>query len=212
MRKDVYAGMAPATYVRQLGAPRRAPMVTRVKKRRGKRRNEVAPVRTAKIDECFAYLESKYDPELAEVWDIYRTSIKDQRRAVGDEACAVCHVDIKHVYDVIEDGDYDLIVCLGCKADELGVETKARRRHRDDHDSRTHPPLVNKPGKRNWVEDRGGLPSYVTRVAKHIVSDSGYTESRAIASAVNVMKRRAAKGNAAAAASLARWSAMKGSK
>lgn len=206
--KDVYAGMAPATYVRQLGAPRQSTIVPRNKRK--KKVRDIRFARTQKINEAFAYLESKYDPVSAEVWDIYRTSIKDQRSADGDERCGLCRVDIKHVYDVVDDGGYDLIVCLDCKAEELGVEVKARRR--GDHESTTHPPLKNKPGKTNWVEQRGGLPSYVTRVAKHIASDSGYTQSRAIASAVNVMKRRAAKGNAAAAASLARWSAMKGSK
>lgn len=209
--KDVYAGMAPATYTRQLGSTRRAPIIPRNKRK--KKLRKVVGVRTQKINEAFAYLESKHDPVSAEVWDIYRTSIKDERSAYGDEACALCHVGIKHVYDVIEDGDYDLIVCLNCKAEDLGVETKARRKRGwDDHESTTHPDLKNKPDKTNWVEQRGGLPSYVQRVAKHIVSDSGYTQSRAIASAINVMKRRAAKGNAAAAASLARWSAMKGSK
>lgn len=207
--KDVYAGMAPATYTRQLGSPGRAPIVPRNKRK--KKLRKVTLVRTQKINDAFAYLESKHDPALAEVWDIYRMSIKDERSAYGDEACALCHVSIKHVYDVIDDDGYDLIVCLNCKAEQAEVETKIRRR-RDDHESTTHPDLRNKPDKTNWVEQRGGLPSYVQRVAKHIVSDSGYTQSRAIASAINVMKRRAAKGNAAAAASLARWSAMKGSK
>lgn len=82
--KDVYAGMAPATYVRHLGTPRRAPMVARNKRRKKVRR--VSFVRTAKINEAFAYLESKYDPELCETWAIYRASIKEERAEQGYEA------------------------------------------------------------------------------------------------------------------------------
>lgn len=53
-----------------------------------------------------------------------------------------------------------------------------------DHDSSTHPDLPNKPGKTNWVEKEGGLPSFIKRVAKHIMYDGGLTESHAIAAAV----------------------------
>jgi hypothetical protein len=53
-----------------------------------------------------------------------------------------------------------------------------------DHDSSTHPDLLNKPGKTNWVEEQGGLPSFIKRVAKHIVTDGGLSESHAIAAAV----------------------------
>jgi len=53
-----------------------------------------------------------------------------------------------------------------------------------DHDSSTHPDLLNKPGKTNWVEEQGGLPSFIKRVAKHIVADGGLSESHAIAAAV----------------------------
>jgi hypothetical protein len=68
-----------------------------------------------------------------------------------------------------------------------------------DHSSRTHPELPNKPGKTNWVEQQGGLPDFIKRVAKHIMADSGYTESRAIAAAVSQCKkgRLGAKGLAA---------------
>lgn len=88
----------------------------------------------------------------------------------------------------------------------LVVETKW-----DDHSSSTHRDVPNKPDKTNWIEKRGGLPRYIERVAKHIHADSGYSWSAAIASAVNVTKRRAAQGNKDAIASLARWEAMKSS-
>lgn len=78
-----------------------------------------------------------------------------------------------------------------------------------DHSSKTHPPLKNEPGKTNWVEKAGGLPSYMVRIAKHIRSDSGYTEDAAIASAVNRVKELAAKGNPEAIKALAQWERMK---
>jgi hypothetical protein len=53
-----------------------------------------------------------------------------------------------------------------------------------DHSSSTHPDLPNKPGVTNWVERSGGLPSFIKRVAKHIMYDGGLSESHAIAAAV----------------------------
>lgn len=78
-----------------------------------------------------------------------------------------------------------------------------------DHKSSIHPDLPNKPGKTNWVEQEGGLPPFIKRVAKHIMADSGYTESRAIAAAISQCKkgRLGPKGLAAAA----QWEAMKAS-
>lgn len=61
-------------------------------------------------------------------------------------------------------------------------------------DSRTLPDLVNKPGKTNWVERSGGLPSFIKRIAKHLVSERGYNESRAIATAVSQCKKVCATG------------------
>lgn len=90
---------------------------------------------------------------------------------------------------------------------------------REDHPSSSHPDLVNKPGKTNWVEKRGGLPDFIKRVAKHVQADSGYDESRAIATAVSQCKKWAAglgdvkpETRAKAAAAIARWEAMKASK
>lgn len=80
---------------------------------------------------------------------------------------------------------------------------------KSDHSSRIHPPVPNKPGVSNWVEKHGGLPRYIERVAKHIIADSGYPVSRAIAAAISQTKKRAAKGNAQAAAAIAQWSRMK---
>lgn len=68
-----------------------------------------------------------------------------------------------------------------------------------DHPSSTHPDIPNKAGETNWVEQTGGLPPFIKRVAKHIMADSGYTKSRAIAAAVSQCKkgRLGAKGLAA---------------
>jgi hypothetical protein len=75
-----------------------------------------------------------------------------------------------------------------------------------DHKSSTHPDLPNKPGT-NWVEQEGGLPPFIKRVAKHIMADSGYTEEHAIRAAISQCKRGrlGAKGLAAAA----QWEALK---
>src|SRR5699024_4705038 len=40
----------------------------------------------------------------------------------------------------------------------------------------------------NWVDDVGGLPKYIRRIADHLIA-KGMSESRAIASAVNTVKR-----------------------
>lgn len=76
-----------------------------------------------------------------------------------------------------------------------------------DHSSRTHPWPADKPGQ-NWIEKVGGhLPPFIKRVAKHIMADSGYTQSRAIAAAISQCKkgRLGPKGLAAAA----QWEALK---
>jgi hypothetical protein len=57
------------------------------------------------------------------------------------------------------------------------------------------PDLPNKPGKTNWVEKAGGLPRYIERIAKHLHSEKGMDVSRAIATAVNVVKRMCASGD-----------------
>jgi hypothetical protein len=59
------------------------------------------------------------------------------------------------------------------------------------------PDIPNKPGKTNWVEKAGGLPKYIERIAKHLHSEKGMTVSRAIATAVNTVKRWCAGGQTA---------------
>lgn len=77
------------------------------------------------------------------------------------------------------------------------------------HKSAMHPDLPEKPGgPDNWVEEAGGLPDFIKRVAKHIFYDSGpMSVSHAIAAAVEQCKKWAAKGNAKAAAAIAEWEA-----
>lgn len=83
---------------------------------------------------------------------------------------------------------------------------------KSDHKSTVHPDIPNKPGVTNWVEQAGGLPKYIERVAKHIHHDSGYDVSSAIAAAVSQTKKRAAKGNAQAVRAIAQWQRMKAKK
>jgi len=46
----------------------------------------------------------------------------------------------------------------------------------------------------NWVEKVGGLPKYIKRIAKHL-QEKGMTQSHAIATAVNVVKKACATGD-----------------
>jgi hypothetical protein len=61
-------------------------------------------------------------------------------------------------------------------------------------DSALLPPLKNSPTKTNWWEKVGGLPSLVTRIAKHLVSERGKTESVAIATAISQVRKVCASG------------------
>lgn len=47
--------------------------------------------------------------------------------------------------------------------------------------------------RKNWVERHGGLPSYVERIAKHLLA-KGFPMSRAIATAISTTKRWCATG------------------
>lgn len=66
---------------------------------------------------------------------------------------------------------------------------------REATDSRSLPDIPNKKGKTNWVEKAGGLPKYIERIAKHLRSEKGMDTGRAIATAVNVVKKMCASGD-----------------
>lgn len=82
--------------------------------------------------------------------------------------------------------------------------------------------VLAEPEAFNWVEDAGGLPSFVKRIAKHLRA-KGFSESHAIATAINAVKKMCASGDtnwpgaqqvnaksrAQACAALARWERMK---
>lgn len=57
-----------------------------------------------------------------------------------------------------------------------------------DGDAVTAAVWVDKPGINNWVDEAGGLPPMIKRVAKHLM-DKGFSQSHAIATAVNVVKK-----------------------
>lgn len=70
--------------------------------------------------------------------------------------------------------------------------------------------------KKNWVENEGGLPKYIEDIALALIRDHGMPRERAIATAVNRVKKWAAGGDdvkadtrAKAAAAVAKWEAMK---
>jgi hypothetical protein len=60
--------------------------------------------------------------------------------------------------------------------------------------SSVYPGLDRSP-KENWVDKAGGLPSYIERIAKHLHYEKGMDISRAIATAVNVVKKMCASGD-----------------
>lgn len=59
--------------------------------------------------------------------------------------------------------------------------------------SSAYPDLERSPRK-NWVEKAGGLPKYIERIAKHLHYEKGMPIGRAIAVAVNVVKKMCASG------------------
>ena len=82
--------------------------------------------------------------------------------------------------------------------------------------SSAYPDLERVPGKQNWVDKAGGLPSYIERIAKHLHYEKGMDISRAIATAVSTVKRWAAGGDdvsaqtrAKATKAVAEWEAKK---
>lgn len=64
-------------------------------------------------------------------------------------------------------------------------------------DSHVYPKLERVPGIQNWVDKAGGLPDYIERIAKHLHYEKGMSISRAIAVAVNTVKRWARMGKVA---------------
>lgn len=68
------------------------------------------------------------------------------------------------------------------------------------------------PGGKNWVEENGGLPTYICEIARAILKDGKMSVSRAIATAVSRVKVWAAGGGgvdaktkAKASAAVAEW-------
>ena len=82
--------------------------------------------------------------------------------------------------------------------------------------------LERKPGVQNWVDEVGGLPRYIERIALHLHA-KGMSIPHAIATAVNVVKKACATGDlnypgiqsenagsrAEACAAVAEWEAKK---
>lgn len=42
--------------------------------------------------------------------------------------------------------------------------------------------------RKNWVEEAGGLPRYIERIAIHLVNDRGFAVGHAVATAVNAAR------------------------
>lgn len=63
--------------------------------------------------------------------------------------------------------------------------------------------------KKNWVENRGGLPQAIVHMAKDIAEERGKPLDQAIPIAISQAKKLAAKGNAKYVAAVAQWEKMK---
>ena len=63
------------------------------------------------------------------------------------------------------------------------------RKELQEVSSRVYPDLERVPGKQNWVEKTGGLPSYIERIAKHLHYEKGKPIGTAIATAVETTRR-----------------------
>lgn len=80
--------------------------------------------------------------------------------------------------------------------------------------------------RKNWIEEEGGLPRYIERIAIHLVNERGMSVGHAVATAVNAAKHWCRTGDvkqwpgfqninpgsrAEACAAVARWEQMKAS-
>lgn len=102
-------------------------------------------------------------------------------------------------YEVVIGPDTPMKV-TGVKGNQIFLEVQpVATELSSDHSSSSHPDIPNKAGKTNWVEETGGLPSFIRRVARHIRADGGLSTSHAIAAAVKQCRdgRFGAKGLAA---------------
>lgn len=63
--------------------------------------------------------------------------------------------------------------------------------------------------KKNWVDQEGGLPTFIENMAIHMMENSGLTREHAIRASIVRTKVLAAKGNRRAVEALAKWEAMK---
>lgn len=82
-----------------------------------------------------------------------------------------------------------------------------------------HPPLPNKPGATNWVEEAGGLPKYIDEIARAIYWEGSIKGPKGVSRAIRIAVGRVRKWaagigvnkdtQAKAAAALAQWEAKK---
>lgn len=115
---------------------------------------------------------------------------------------------------------YEELVDQGIDKHHPVADTGGSMDHMEDVSkvsSRAYPSLERKKGgPDNWVEQVGGLPSYIERIAKHLHYERGMPIGRAIAVAVSRCKMWAAGGGgveadtkAKAAKAIAEWEAKK---
>ena len=78
---------------------------------------------------------------------------------------------------------------------EAGPKKSGLREDLEEVESKVYPGL-DRSSKKNWVDQVGGLPSYIERVAKHLHYEKGRPIGTAIATAINHAKKMCASGTA----------------
>lgn len=104
-----------------------------------------------------------------------------RKRVIHSEGMAYVPACLTHVEKAVEDAE---------RSTPDGSRDPSNVDEVTDLASRAFPDLERKPGgPDNWVEQVGGLPDYIERIAKNLHYTKGMTISRSIAVAVNTVKR-----------------------
>lgn len=98
----------------------------------------------------------------------------------------------------------------------MPLDKSFRLRHVIKVPSSVYPTLERHPGKQNWIDYAGGLPSYIERIAKHLHYEKGHSIGQSIAIAVGICRDWASGRHnvdpdtrAKAAKAIAEWEAKK---
>jgi hypothetical protein len=112
---------------------------------------------------------------------------------------------------------------MGEFAEQMRINDKAKKKKKVVVRKINSRASLDRSPKKNWVEQKGGLPDYIRRIANHLVQEKGFSISHAIATAINAAKKMNRSGDlnfpgrqkvnpksrAEAAGAVAHWEKMK---